>query len=62
MGLKTRFHSDVFFFLSPGPRSKLHLVTEQCRTVAAQTQPPPQGPAALCQANGVAEEHAEGEI
>ena len=45
-----------------GPRPELHLVPAHGGAQPAQTQPPAQGSAALRQADGVAEEHAEGEV
>lgn len=46
----------------PGSRPELHALPAHCRADPAQTQPPAQGPAALRQAHGVAEEHPEGEV
>lgn len=68
MGLESRISSLTrcccLFprILSSGSRSKLHVVTEHGRAEPAQTQPPPQGPVALRQADGVAEEHPAGEV
>lgn len=45
-----------------GPRSELHSVTAHGRADPAQTQPSPQGPSALRQTHGVAEEHTQGEV
>lgn len=45
-----------------GSRPELHPVAAHGWADPAQTQPAPQGPAALRQTHGVAEEHPQGEV